>query len=642
MPTARSESGRRSSIAVLRRAVAVMGIGLASIARAQQSADIIHTPHNLSASGTGTIRALTETRVCIFCHTPHNATPLSPLWNKELEPQVYSLYTSPTLGAAPLSQPTGPTKLCLSCHDGTIAMGSVVNPAAGITMAGSDTLPSDHLSNFGLDLSGHHPVSFSYQDSLPNPELAPTPPPDLVFGSNDEVHCTTCHDPHDDTNGKFLLKDNRYSAICTTCHDINGWAASAHATSTSSVVGILPRPPKTWPTYTQLNEWGCEVCHTPHFAPTAPHLLNFTSSPTAPFSCLNAGCHSSDPPAPHAATGPLRSGVAPANARSTTTDIAAQTRKRSAHREVPGAVALRAGDRSRRTMVTGVTCVDCHNPHLISQTPAEPPFASGLLDGVDGVDRNGAAVSSVRYEYEVCFKCHGEGSADFDFVPRVLRDTDKRRAFDPGNPSYHPIVAMGRNLNIPSIPSDLEPDMSPSSLIYCTTCHADDEGGSSGPHGSSFAPILRERYETADYTPESLENFALCYRCHDRSSIRDNTSFREKTQRTTTSGGGHRGHLEAGAPCSACHDPHGVSDWGMPGTAPAPGIAGQAGPLGQDGIEDSDGTGWHTHLINFDTTIVRPKDGTRYPIFTDTGTFSGSCDLVCHGVVHDKSNATYP
>ena len=41
-------------------------------------------------------------------------------------------------------------------------------------------------------------------------------------------------------------------------------------------------------------------------------------------------------------------------------------------------------------------------------------------------------------------------------------------------------------------------------VIYCTTCHADDEGGSRGPHGSSFPPILRERYETADNTPESL------------------------------------------------------------------------------------------------------------------------------------------
>ena len=66
-------------------------------------------------------------------------------------------------------------------------------------------------------------------------------------------------------------------------------------------------------------------------------------------------------------------------------------------------------------------------------------------------------------------------------------------------------------------------------MIYCTTCHADDEGGSRGPHGSSFAPILKQRYETADNTPESYDNYALCYQCHDRTSILRDASFRKKT-----------------------------------------------------------------------------------------------------------------
>ena len=149
-----------------------VGLGLVLTAEAQTPADMVNTKHNLSVSGPGPIRALTETRICVFCHTPHNATPLSPLWNKELEPQVYTVYTSPTLKAGPLPQPSGPTKLCLSCHDGTIAMGAVVNPAGGIGMAGGDRLPPGSLSNFGLDLSGHHPVSFPYHDALPNAELA--------------------------------------------------------------------------------------------------------------------------------------------------------------------------------------------------------------------------------------------------------------------------------------------------------------------------------------------------------------------------------------------------------------------------------------------------------------------------------------
>src|ERR1019366_6704575 len=179
---------------------------------------------------------------------------------------------------------------------------------------------------------------------------------------------------------------------------------------------------------------------------------------------------------------------------------------------------------------------------------AEAPYASGMLRGVSGVDRNGAGIRSATYEYEVCFKCHSDNTPDLNLVPRVLAITNLRLAFDTANPSYHPVVGMGKNLSIPSIPSPFVPTMSPSVVIYCTSCHADDEGGSNGPHGSSFAPILRERYQTTDNTPESYDKYALCYRCHDRSSILSDASFRKKTVRTTASGGGHSGHLAAGVP----------------------------------------------------------------------------------------------
>ena len=89
-----------------------------------------NTKHNLVGHrARGRSARSGETRICVFCHTPHNATPESPLWNRELEPQIYTVYASPTLRAGALPQPFGPTKLCLTCHDGTIAMGAVLNPA---------------------------------------------------------------------------------------------------------------------------------------------------------------------------------------------------------------------------------------------------------------------------------------------------------------------------------------------------------------------------------------------------------------------------------------------------------------------------------------------------------------------------------
>ena len=602
----------RPCLSVSLLALALLGCGLVSAAEAQTPAGMVHTKHNLSVSGPGPVRALTETRICIFCHTPHNATPLSPLWNKDIEPQVYTVYTSPTLKAGPLPQPSGPTKLCLTCHDGTIAMGALVNPAGGISMAGGTVLPSGSLANFGLDLSGHHPVSFAYHDALPNAELVSSPPPDLVYGGTDEVHCSTCHDPHNDTYGMFLAKDNRYSVLCTTCHQMTGWNTSAHATSTASVVGVLPRPPKTWPTYTQVNEWGCEVCHTPHFAPTAEELLNFSAAPPEPFSCISAGCHSSEPPPAHGASAAVVAaqagtiGVSPRG----TVDVARQTRKISAHREPLGVVpvAQRARGGAAQSGIRSVTCTDCHNPHLTTASKARAPFASGMLRGVNGTDRYGGEITTARYEYEICFKCHSDNTPDIDYVPRVLTVTNTRLAFDPSNPSYHPVISIGKNLNVPSIPSNLEPGMSPTVVIYCTTCHADDEGGARGPHGSSFPPILKERYETADNTPENYANYALCYRCHDQTRIKSDISFK------------HSEHLRDNAPCSACHDPHGVNA--------------ASGPLS---------TGDHTHLINFDTRIVLPY-AQQYPLYTDTskvrGPFSGSCNLCCHNVAHSETACT--
>jgi len=607
MPNRRRKRGRGGEGLAIALLLALGGS--ASIAaRAQTATDIVDTKHNLSVTGTGATRASTETRICIFCHTPHNATPSSPLWNKDLEPQVYTTYASSTLRAGPLPQPSGPTKLCLSCHDGTIAMGAVLDPFGGITMAGGNTLPPGSFSNFGLDLSGHHPVSFPYHTALPNAQLAATPPAELTYGEADEIHCSTCHDPHKDPYGKFLVKDNRYSTLCTTCHQIAGWPGSAHAVSTVSVAGILPRPPKTWPTYTTLGEWGCEACHTPHFAPTAEHLLEFTDGPPA-FSCTTSGCHSSSPGPPH--------GLA-AGRGGATVDIGRQVKKISAHHETPGLVASARGGpgSSSRSGFPGVGCADCHNPHLGTTQQAEAPYVSGLLQGVRGVDRNGGLLKVATYEYEVCFRCHGDNAPDREFVHRILPSTNTRLAFAVENASYHPVVGTGKNLNIPSIPSSFEPTMNASQQIYCTSCHADDAGGSRGPHGSSFPPILKARYETADNTPESFDNFALCYRCHDQASILRDDSFRKKTMRTTPSGGGHSAHLAAGIPCSACHDPHGIDE------------------------STATGTGSHTHLINFDARIVLPKPGSAYPVFNDTGTFSGGCTLLCHGVAHD--NASYP
>src|SRR5262252_8288263 len=120
---------------------------------------ILASKHDLSASGPGTIKATAESEVCLFCHTPHRSTGEIPLWNHTLSQAIYIPYGSSTAKAT-IGQPTGSSKLCLSCHDGTVALGMVNTRVLPIEMRGGISTMPPGRSNLGTDLSDDHPVSF--------------------------------------------------------------------------------------------------------------------------------------------------------------------------------------------------------------------------------------------------------------------------------------------------------------------------------------------------------------------------------------------------------------------------------------------------------------------------------------------------
>ncbi|HHW14550.1 MAG TPA: hypothetical protein GXX28_06420, partial [Firmicutes bacterium] len=101
---------------------------------APAQAGVWTTKHNLSISGPGPIKATSETRVCVFCHIPHNASPAVPLWGHAVNSGSYTIYASSTIQGT-TGQPNGSSKLCLACHDGAVALGAVVRsysyPTAG-------------------------------------------------------------------------------------------------------------------------------------------------------------------------------------------------------------------------------------------------------------------------------------------------------------------------------------------------------------------------------------------------------------------------------------------------------------------------------------------------------------------------------
>jgi len=221
----------------LRRTI-VLGaaLWLAASVTSAQFEGVAGTLHNLSTSGPGDIRSLTETEVCKFCHVPHSAEEPVPLWGHALSQAQYSVpeLRAGRVAAEPAPQPDGSSRLCLSCHDGTVALGDIAGEARPIPMAGGQRLGRGRPGYLGTDLSGSHPISFVIRDLDAavldtdsdmgfRPLGSIQSDPQVRLDAAGKMQCTTCHDPHSD---RFYEADRvphfwvkaTVSEVCLTCH----------------------------------------------------------------------------------------------------------------------------------------------------------------------------------------------------------------------------------------------------------------------------------------------------------------------------------------------------------------------------------------------------------------------------------------
>ncbi|MBA3914085.1 MAG: hypothetical protein H0X25_09595 [Acidobacteriales bacterium] len=227
-----------------------------SFAKAPKSA-ITNTAHDLrnGVAGGNQWKAASFT-LCSFCHVAHKpGNPLIPdpisgnlapakagplLWAHQFSNQAtYGVYTSDTfagygtdiadLGTGNTGATTSVSNLCLSCHDGTIAVNSFYEAVTDSTFRGS--IPEGTVKITGsaviFDMTQQHPVNFTYNAGLATAAGLLVPASvNSVDGAGEiplfsgKMQCATCHDPH---NGASSIFEQQFptqasGSFCTYCH----------------------------------------------------------------------------------------------------------------------------------------------------------------------------------------------------------------------------------------------------------------------------------------------------------------------------------------------------------------------------------------------------------------------------------------
>jgi len=157
---------------------------------------------------------------CDACHTPHNAEvqPGVPLWNGSETTTTFVMYSSTTFQGIADNQPSGNSRLCLSCHDGSNTDYAWINP--------------DH--SFGTnELANSHPISFVYDSELATRDGALKDPSEAstlggtikedLLDPESKVQCGSCHDVHSSGVSDSLLRGYDYGKrhgpeLCRMCH----------------------------------------------------------------------------------------------------------------------------------------------------------------------------------------------------------------------------------------------------------------------------------------------------------------------------------------------------------------------------------------------------------------------------------------
>ncbi len=199
------------------------------------NAQITNSAHDFSTY------SWSDNEICKPCHTPHFAASTSVstrLWNHTLSTATYTMFDegAGTTFTGAQADVERESRLCLSCHDGTVALDSFGGKTGSNFVPNADKIGTDLTDDHPMGRTGVYPVAGDRTFAFFNPQdttkhsvtftwgsLSLKPWTDTTTGTTKYViGCRTCHNVHDakrSTGVKHMLNmDNTASHLCLTCH----------------------------------------------------------------------------------------------------------------------------------------------------------------------------------------------------------------------------------------------------------------------------------------------------------------------------------------------------------------------------------------------------------------------------------------
>lgn len=225
----------------MKKLVAISIVAVIAAAKSWGAGGVGGSVHDFTATNSATYGSWnTRNGLCSACHAAHHtdANQLAPLWVHATTTASFTPYNggtpqSSTLNAS-VGQPDGVSLACLSCHDGTLGVNTLITVAGTNTNSGGASVPITGEAALGTDLHTTHPISFVYDAALATADGGLEDPSVYTIGSaKSALSVSTAPVASNGWQGvslagktiqaALLFKDSSgsYKMQCASCHDVH-------------------------------------------------------------------------------------------------------------------------------------------------------------------------------------------------------------------------------------------------------------------------------------------------------------------------------------------------------------------------------------------------------------------------------------